>query len=146
MGEYDLVPGVLKNNGIELLFTRVAIKPGHPSTFGVSDRVVCFALPGNPVSTFMQFELLIKPFLYSMQGHAYEPVTVRARLSRDLKMKPGRRLSVRPVRFTAPDRVEPVSYHGSAHINALSGADGIVLCPADSGSLNKGDEIDVRLL
>jgi molybdopterin molybdotransferase len=146
MGDYDLVPGVLKDNGIELLFTRVAIKPGRPITFGVSDQVICFALPGNPVSSFMQFEMMAKPFLFTMMGYTFKPMTVRARLNHDLKVKPAKRLSVLPVRFTAPDQIERVSYHGSAHINALCGTDGVILCPADSGPLNKGDEVDVRLL
>ena len=146
MGDYDLVPGILQKNGIELLFNRVAIKPGRPSTFGIGEKVRVFALPGNPVSTFMQFEMLVKPFLYKMMRHAYEQQVVRARLSCDLQIKPGNRISMLPVRFTAPGRIEPVSYHGSAHINAMCCTDGIILCSCDDSAFKQGDAIDVRLL
>ncbi|VGO15482.1 Molybdopterin molybdenumtransferase [Pontiella desulfatans] len=145
MGDYDLVPGILKNNGIELLFTSVAIKPGRPSTFGVGEQVRVFALPGNPVATYMQFEALVKPFLFNMMGHAFRPRHVCAKLNRDLRLKPAKRSAIIPIRFTAPDRVEPIEYHGSAHINALCSADGFLLCPSEGSSFKQDEEVDVRL-
>jgi molybdopterin molybdotransferase len=146
MGDYDLVPGILKQNGIELLFTEVAIKPGRPSTFGTGDKIRCFALPGNPVSTFIQFETLVKPFLFKMMGHAFRPRTVAARLQCELVQKPGKRDSTIPVRFTAPDQVEPIDYHGSAHINAMCSTDGFIFVPAQTSTISKGGKVDVRLL
>ena len=59
MGDFDLVPGVLKQNNIELLFEKIALKPGKPTVFGKSEDLYCFGIPGNPVSTFAVFELLI---------------------------------------------------------------------------------------
>jgi molybdopterin molybdotransferase len=65
MGDFDLVPGIFKQNNINLLFEKVATKPGKPTVFGVAENIYCFGLPGNPVSTFVLFELLVKPFLYN---------------------------------------------------------------------------------
>ncbi len=146
MGDYDLVPGILKKNGIELLFTKVAIKPGRPSTFGVAEKVRCFALPGNPVSTFIQFEILVKAFLYKMMGHAHQPRIVSAEIQCDLNLKAAKRATTIPVRFTTTNRIEPIDYHGSAHINAMCNTDGFVLVPAGKTTIKKGDEVDVRLL
>jgi molybdopterin molybdotransferase len=56
MGDYDFVPGILEKNNVRLLFEKVAVKPGRPTVFGVSNDVVCFGLPGNQVSTFILFE------------------------------------------------------------------------------------------
>ena len=73
MGDYDFVPDILKKNGIKIMFDQVAIQPGKPTTFGVADDVICFGMPGNPVSTFVQFEILVKPFLYKMMGYHFMP-------------------------------------------------------------------------
>jgi molybdopterin molybdotransferase len=145
MGDYDLVPGVLQKNGIELLFNRVAIKPGRPSTFGVGDGVRVFALPGNPVSTFMQFEVLVKPFLYKMMGHEYKARYVKARMNKAVKMKKADRVAIVPVHFVAPDRIERVSYHGSAHINAMCHTDGFLFCSAEGSVIEENEDVDVRL-
>ncbi len=146
MGDYDLVPGILRENGIELLFTKVAIKPGRPSTFGVGETTRCFALPGNPVSTFIQFEMLVKPALFKMMGHDYRPTVVKAKVQRDIRQKQADRLSIIPVKLVAADEVEPVDYHGSAHISAMCETDGFVIFPSMETLIKKGSVTDVRLL
>lgn len=145
-GDFDLVPDVLEDNGIELIFDQVAIKPGRPSTFGTGDNVRCFGLPGNPVSTFLQFEMLVKPFLYKMMGHPFHPTVIKSELCTDLKIRRHDRVSVVPVRFIASDRVGIVDYHGSAHINAMCVTDGVFCVPVGVSEIKKGSLIDVRLL
>lgn len=146
MGDYDLVPGVLQQNGFALQFTQVAIKPGRPSTFGTAAKVRSFALPGNPVSTFIQFEMLVKPFLFKMMGHEYRPKTVTATLLKDLRQRKADRTAVIPLKFVSPGTVEPIDYHGSAHITAMCETDGFVLFPSTEEKITKGSKIDVRLL
>ena len=68
MGDYDFVPEVFKKNGIKILFDQVAIQPGKPITFGVGENVICFGMPGNPVSTFVQFEILVKTVFVQNDG------------------------------------------------------------------------------
>ena len=146
MGELDLVPRILEKNGIKIKYDRVAIQPGKPTTFACSDDLFCFGLPGNPVSTFVIFELLVKPFLFAMMGHDYRPPQVRMRLASTMIRKSGARKAWVPVVTTDDGRIKRVDYHGSAHIKALCHAEGIVAFPEGMTELAEGTEIAVRLI
>ncbi|HPH47854.1 MAG TPA: molybdopterin molybdotransferase MoeA [Chryseolinea sp.] len=68
-GKFDYIPDALKEIGIKKLFHHVNQRPGKPFWFGVSDEgKIVFALPGNPVSTYMCFYRYIKPWLYKSLG------------------------------------------------------------------------------
>jgi len=151
MGDYDFVRGVLRKNNVKLLFEKVAVKPGKPTVFGASDSAYCFGLPGNPVSTFILFELLVKPFLFKMAGHNFKPVIIRRRLERTITRKKTNRDSWLPVMFTEtpPDGLKNgkaaiIEYHGSAHINALCEADGLICIPAGVAEIKEGTDVAVR--
>lgn len=144
MGDYDLVPGVLRDHGFEFLFDSVAMQPGRPTIFGSASQTFCCGLPGNPVSTFVVFEIMLKPFLYGMMGHAYEPRVVSAKLEEPIRRRNSSRRSNVPVRFTAPGVVHPVEYHGSAHINAMTQAQGLVAVPVGTQELPGGSIVHVR--
>ena len=144
VGEYDLVKEILKKNDVDLLFEKVAVKPGRPMVFGVSDKAFCFGLPGNPVSTFVCFELLVKPFLYKMMGHDFKPAVTYVKLQRTITRKRTERDSWLPVVLTEADKAAKVEYHGSAHINALCEADGLVCMPAGVAEIKEGTTIAVR--
>lgn len=144
MGDLDLVPEVMKKNHIDILFDRVAVKPGKPTTFGLSADAYCFGLPGNPVSTFVQFELIVKPFLYLLQGHRFRPPHILLPLAETVSQKRSRRDSWIPVTLTEKGEALPCDYHGSAHINALCDAAGLICIPAGTVSLEKGTLTDVR--
>ncbi len=146
MGEFDLVPRVLEKNGLKIQYDRVAIQPGKPTTFARSDELFCFGLPGNPVSTFVIFELLVKPFLFAMMGHDYRPPQVRMRLASAMTRRSGARRAWIPVVTTDDGRIRRVDYHGSAHINALCHAEGIIAFPEGMTELGEGTEIAVRLI
>ena len=120
---------------MKLLFEKIAVKPGKPTVFGVSERGYCFGLPGNPVSTFVVFELLVKPFLYRLMGHDFRPVCVQMRLEETVARKDIERQSWIPVKITGLDSVRPVQYHGSAHLSALCGADGLISMETGVASL-----------
>jgi molybdopterin molybdotransferase len=146
MGDFDLVPGIFRQNNIELLFENVAIKPGKPTVFGVSENVYCLGLPGNPVSTFVIFELLVKPFLYKLMDYDYKPAAVKLPLGESIKRKKTERQSWIPVVITDDGMLKPVDYHGSAHINALCNADGLVRIGVDIEGIDKGTVVPVRLI
>lgn len=145
MGEFDLVPKMLKQNGFKILFDRVAIQPGKPTTFAVSDTKFCFGLPGNPVSTYTIFELLVKPFMFKLMGHDYAPASVRMPLGEIFSRKSGTREAWVPVRLEG-GALYRVGYHGSAHINALTDAQGMIAFPVGKTELAEGDEVFVRLM
>ncbi|UCF04024.1 MAG: molybdopterin molybdotransferase MoeA [bacterium] len=144
MGDYDLVPGLLEKNGFRLLFERVEIKPGRPTVFGVSDEAFCFGLPGNPVSTFVTFELLVKPFLYKLMGHTFRPPFMPMLLDHDLTRKKADRTAWIPVVFTDNGGVAAIEYHGSDHIHSLSKADGMICIPMGITEIKKGTTVHVR--
>lgn len=144
VGDYDLVPGILKRNGVSLLFENIAIKPGKPTVFGVSDRAFFFGLPGNPVSTFVVFELIVKPFLLKMMGHDLKPASIVLPLAEPIEKRHTEREAWFPVVLTAQGSVRPIEYHGSAHAAALTQADGIVSVPAHVKRLEAGTKVHVR--
>jgi len=167
VGDFDLVPGILKQNNVELLFESIAVKPGKPSVFGVVARasspwrkswpgrpchgdghatVYVFGLPGNPMSTFVQFEVLIKPFLYKLMGHDYRCPGVRLPLAEPIERKRTERRVWFPVAITEARTVRLIEYHGSAHISSLSNADGLISLDVGVARLEKGTLVEVRLI
>lgn len=146
VGDFDFVPDILRRNNIELLFEGIAVKPGKPSVFGVSDDVYCFGLPGNPMSTYVQFEILIKPFLYRLMGCEPRRYDVRMPLDHDIKRKKTDRQAWLPVATTDAGTVKLVEYHGSAHINSLCSADGLISIDIGASLLERGTIVPVRLI
>ena len=149
VGDYDLVRGILKKNNVRLLFEKVAVKPGRPTVFGILDKgrknpVFCFGLPGNPVSTFIIFELFVKPFLFKMMGHKFSAAVSHRQLEKTITRKGEERDSWLPIVFTKNNKVASIEYHGSAHINALSEADGLVCIPAGIAEIKEGTTVAVR--
>ncbi len=146
VGDFDFVPGIFKKNNIDLLFEKIAIKPGKPTVFGTSEKMYCFGLPGNPVSTFVLFEILVKPFLYKLMGHDYKPLNVQMPLEETLINKKAKRQRWLPVAITEKGTVRAVEYHGSAHINSLCGANGLVSMNVGVTEIEKGMFVVVRLI
>jgi molybdopterin molybdotransferase len=144
MGDFDFVPTVLKNNGVELFFEKVAIKPGRPTVFGRKGNVPVFGLPGNPVSAFTVFELMVKPLLYRMMGYEFQPDAVRMPIGTVYSRKKADRLTWIPVSLNLRGEVVPADYHGSAHIHSLAGAWGLMGMEAGTYSYKKGEEVNVR--
>jgi molybdopterin molybdotransferase len=106
--------------------------------------VFCFGVPGHPVSGFVICELLVKPFLYKLMGHDYKAPEIKAQLARCVSRRKRGRPSWVPVRITNEFTVEPVEYHGSAHFNALCGADGLVCMPKGISEIKEGTTVAVR--
>jgi molybdopterin molybdotransferase len=99
VGVHDYVRPTIEALGVKMKFWRVAMKPGHPVAFGVSQRnsdgapkeTFVFGLPGNPVSSMVCFEEFVAPALRRMMGHArlYRR-TIAARLTHNVKHQAGR--------------------------------------------------------
>ena len=146
MGDFDFVPEILKQNNVKLLFEKIALKPGKPAVFGLCEKSACFGLPGNPVSGFVVFELLVKPFLYKMMGYDYTPLSIQLPLDSLLKRKKTKRQSWVPVSITKMATVKPIEYHGSAHVSALCYADGLINMNIGVAEIEKGTMVPVRLI
>ena len=146
VGDFDFVPDILRRNNIDLLFEGIAVKPGKPSVFGVSENVYCFGLPGNPMSTFVQFEILIKPFLYKLMGCERKGENVRMPLDESIERRETERQAWFPASITEAGTVKLIEYHGSAHINSLCSADGLIRMDVGVSRIEKGTAVPVRLI
>ena len=145
MGDFDLVPGILEQAGVKILFKSVAIQPGRPTLFGMRGSRFVFGLPGNPVSSLVLFEMLVKPFLLRMMGHDLPSPSFTFTMGKTIHRKPSSRKTMIPVKV-AGHQVFPVEYHGSAHINAYTLADGILTIAPGVTEIQSGELVDVRLL
>ncbi len=143
-GDFDFVPKVMLSNDVEILFGKVAVKPGRPTVFGLRGKSRIFGLPGNPVSSFIIFETMVKPLLYAMMDHSFCSGEEDRVIGVDLKRKKADRTEFRPVRRTLDGMVVPVEYHGSGHIHAISLADGLMRIPKGVDNIKKGSTVYVR--
>lgn len=146
MGDYDFVPGVLLKAGVDILFDKVAVQPGKPTTLGIHEDAVIFGLPGNPVSSFVQFEIFVRPMIHRSMHSDWKPEVMRMKLSESYRRKRTRRFSWVPVLRVSSGGVKVADYHGSAHINALSDAYGIIGVPVGVNEIKEGEEVDVRFI
>ena len=144
MGDFDFVPSVLERAGVRILFTRVAVQPGKPTTFGLHPGSVIFGLPGNPVSSFIQFELLIRPLISRMMGNEWHQVNIKLPMNEKFTRSSADRMAFIPVTLTNDGFISPVEYHGSAHISALPEVDGIIAMPIGKLVFEKGEIVSVR--
>ena len=146
MGDYDLVPDILKHHGFEIHFDRVAIQPGKPVLFATRGDQACFGLSGNPVSSFLQFVLFVEPFLRALQGAPSARRELPLLLGEKFSRRNAGRMGWVPVRIDEAGRVRAIEFHGSAHINAFTAADGLIAFPLNVSALEEGDVVPVRLL
>jgi molybdopterin molybdotransferase len=144
MGEFDFVPAILKEKEIQILFKSIAVQPGRPTVFGLKENQFFFGLPGNPVSSFVQFELLVKPLLYKMMGHNYKALNLKLPMGIDFQRKKAKRKSYIPIYLNENGEIMPVEYNGSAHIHSYVHADGMISINRGETKLKKGQILNVR--
>ena len=143
MGDYDFVPAMLESLGVEVLFHNIAMKPGKPTLFGRNENHLIFGLPGNPVSSFLQFDLLVKPLIYKMMNAEFHPVEWQLPMGEKLSAKVSDRDSWKPVKIRQ-GKVYPIHYHGSGHIHALNETDGFICIAAGYNGVQKDEITNVR--
>lgn len=144
MGDFDFIPSFLDRAGVKIMFNRVNVQPGKPTTFGVHPKALVFGLPGNPVSAFIQFETLIKPVLGKMTASNQKEYSFELPLGVRYERKSASRMGWIPVMLSDQNEVIPVEYHGSAHITSLSNADGIISIMPEVASIEKGTIVRYR--
>jgi molybdopterin molybdotransferase len=171
VGPYDVVRAAFEAYGTIDLW-RVAVQPGKPFAFGTArapggddldpDRAptLLFGLPGNPVSTFVTFELFVRPAIRRLAGHRDDDLSRpmdRAVLADDVRKSAGRRAFVR-VRVERDAVGSPVrdergrlraslaggaGGQGSHVLSALATADALAVIPEADDTLAAGSEVDV---
>jgi molybdopterin molybdotransferase len=145
-GDFDFVPAVIQQAGFEIKFRSLAVQPGKPLIFATRDKKYMVALPGNPVSSFVQFELLVRYLIRLLTGNNSPEINIKAPMGEDLKRKNVSRKGFFPVYFDVDGTVKPVDYHGSAHIHSYVHAQGIAAVEIGESKITKGTLVDVRLV
>jgi molybdopterin molybdotransferase len=149
MGDRDLVCEVLENVGVKRLFWKIDIKPGRPTAFGLKEGKPVFSLPGNPVSSMVTFEELVRPALLKMMAHpqAIKPF-INAILKETVSKKVGRTQFLR-VRVVSEGNGLVASSSGDQNTGILSTmlrANGIAVLPADRAQIEAGEEVDIHMI
>ncbi|MGH2468133.1 MAG: molybdopterin molybdotransferase MoeA [Candidatus Limnocylindrales bacterium] len=157
VGAHDVVRTALESIG-RLELWQVAVQPGKPLAFARATAPdggprYLFGLPGNPVSSFVTFELFVRPVLRALAGHA-RPLarsTVRARLAEAVTKAPDRRAYLRvTLQPGAPGagilEARLAGGQGSNVLSALAAADGLAIVPESLAGLPAGAEVDVLIL
>jgi molybdopterin molybdotransferase len=141
MGDYDLVPGVLKALGVKEIFHKVRVRPGKPMYFGRKGRTLVFGIPGNPVANFLAYLAYIRPAIRKLSGRPdYAPEFKTGICEAKFEPKtPRRALVLSTVRAKTEYSLEGVSNNGSADILALAAANGFTMVD-EGGSIKKKEK------
>ena len=148
-GDRDLVRDCLAELEVRQLFWKVDIKPGGPVAFGMKEGKPVFSLPGNPVSTMVTFEELVRPALLKMMGHrrVIKPY-VQAALRAEVRKKAGKvhflrvRIEVENGRYWASSAGD----QNTGILGTMLRANGIAVLPKDKTVFSPGEEVAVHLL
>ncbi|MDP2938718.1 MAG: molybdopterin molybdotransferase MoeA [Candidatus Omnitrophota bacterium] len=149
VGDYDLVKDVLAKMGTNIIFWKVAMRPGKPLVFGHIRRIPLFGLPGNPVSSMVSFEIFVRPVIKKMLGQeADERKEVEAVSEEDIKKKKGLRYFLRAntrwhqgrylTRTTGPQ--------GSGILKSMALANSLIILPEKEEFIKKGEKVTIRFL
>ncbi len=148
-GDRDLVRDCLAELDVRQLFWKVDIKPGGPVAFGMKEGKPVFSLPGNPVSTMVTFEELVRPALLKMMGHrrVIKPY-LQATLRGEVRKKPGKVhfLRVRIEVENGKYRAIPAGDQNTGILRTMLRANGIAVLPRDNTVFSPGEEVAVHLL
>jgi molybdopterin molybdotransferase len=147
-GTRDLLAGVIGELG-EVHAVKVAMRPGMPQIRGRIGSTPVIGLPGNPVSSFVSFEVFVRPAIRALQGRrdVHRP-TVVARAIEPLHAPAHKRgyLRVRLARDGASWTARPTGAQGSHIISSIAQADGLAVVPDAVTEVRVGDEVRVMLL
>jgi molybdopterin molybdotransferase len=149
MGDYDFTKAVFKELGAEMNFWKLAIRPGQPLAFGKIQGKLAFGLPGNPVSSMVTFEQLVRPAMLKMSGYrSYGRPVVQAVFQEKFSKRTDRRHFLRGV-LTCEDgvfKVRTTGDQGSGILTSMVKANCLIDVPEEIERLNPGDTVSVQVL
>jgi molybdopterin molybdotransferase len=150
VGEADFVKTMLAKLG-EVVFWKIAMKPGRPLAYGKIGAAHFFGLPGNPVSVMVTFYQFVRDALLVLMGaDPVEPVaTFRATCTARLKKAPGRTEFQRGVLTRNDDGtldVKPTGEQGSGILKSMSDANCFIILGDATGNVEPGTSVEVQLL
>jgi molybdopterin molybdotransferase len=158
VGEHDHVKVALAEVGVEEVFWGLALRPGHPTWFGVhaasagagssARPTLVFGLPGNPVSAMVTFHLFARPALAALSGASPESRTTTGVMDEDYRKQPCRAHAVRCRATDAEDgwHVRPTKDQSSHVMTSMLGANALALLEVERGSVTAGERVRIELL
>jgi len=131
VGEEDHVKPAVEAEG-SLDLWKIAMKPGKPLAYGRVGAAAFIGLPGNPVSSFVTFLMMVRPFILATQGaSALKPRPIALRADFDWP-RPDRRREFLRARLNETGGAELYAHQGAAALSSIVWADGFVDVPADT--------------
>ena len=148
VGEADFTKGMMAQLG-DVVFWRIAMRPGRPFAVGRIGDTVLFGLPGNPVAVMVTFLTLVRPALLRMMGvQALAQPLLQAHSQMPLRKKPGRTEYQRGCVSTGPDgrlQVRTTGNQGSGVLSSMVQANGLIVLHHAQGNVAPGDLVDVLM-
>lgn len=148
VGEHDFVQDMLKANGVDIDFWRIAMRPGKPLMLGRTGKTVVFGLPGNPVSALVTARIFVLPAVLKMMGGTL-PAALYLPLAEDLPPNGPRRHFMRGRLVSDAERgtqVEPIRQTDSGHLSSLASADVLIVQDENCSGKARGEIIAAHLL
>ncbi len=149
MGDYDFTKVVFAELGADMHFWKLAIRPGQPLAFGKIQGKLAFGLPGNPVSSMVTFEQLVRVAMMKLGGHRnlYRP-TVEAVFKEKFSKQPDRRHFLRGILAHEDGQltVTTTGPQGSGILTSMVKANGLIDVTEEIEKLNPGDTVKVQVL
>jgi molybdopterin molybdotransferase len=149
MGDYDFVKEALISIGANIIFHRVSIKPGKPFLFAKKGKTLFFGLPGNPVSTMVEFFLFVKPVIHKMMGAKdIFNLSIPAEFEGNYKKKNDRAHYIYVKLYKKDGKLiaKHIPSHGSADVPSFVFADGIVEIEKEKNIVKTGERVEVKLI
>ena len=149
MGDYDFTKVVFSELGADMHFWKLAIRPGQPLAFGKIQGKLAFGLPGNPVSSMVTFEQLVRLAIMKMGGHRHlERPTVEAVFKEKFSKHPDRRHFLRGILAHEDGQltVKTTGPQGSGILTSMVKANGLIDIAEEIEKVNPGDTIKVQVL
>jgi molybdopterin molybdotransferase len=149
MGDYDLIPGILRSIGAEIRLHRVKIKPGKPLLLAKRGACVIIGIPGNPVSNFTTFHTFIKPALYKMMGCSDYALRFVNGVAGEEISKKGERPQLMPSTYRVVEGgfvVKPLPLNGSADIVGSAGCTCLLFVDEGDQNIKAGEKVPILLI
>jgi molybdopterin molybdotransferase len=147
VGEADFIKQMMAKLG-EVLFWKIAMRPGRPMAFGRIGEAFLFGLPGNPVAVMVTFYQFVRDALLHMSGREEAPIPLlRAATAENLRKVPGRTEYQRGVLFKDQEqwKVRTTGQQGSGVLRSMSEANCFIVLEHERGQVKAGEPVSVQL-
>lgn len=149
VGDFDFLPAIYEKLGAQVLFNKVAMRPGSVTTVAVMPNgQLLFGLSGNPAACFVGFELFVKPMIYKWSFKTQSlPDFAEAKLTHDFpKANPFTRFVRAALEFTGSQlSVTPTGLDKSSAVTSIAEANCFIVLPGGTRGFKAGDQVHVLL-